>query len=53
MLQEYGLPSSHTMNSLCLNFYAVHYLHEHELVGDAAAGERGEGVMQVHGCPLL
>ena len=24
-LQEYGLPSSHTMHSLCLNFYIAHY----------------------------
>lgn len=23
--QEYGLPSSHTMHSLCLNFYIAHY----------------------------
>ena len=35
--QEYGLPSSHTMNSLCLNFYAVHYLHEQSVIGDKAA----------------
>ena len=25
-LQEYGLPSSHALNSLALNFYVVHYL---------------------------
>lgn len=24
-VQEYGLPSSHTMHSLCLNFYIAHY----------------------------
>lgn len=35
--KEYGLPSSHTMNSLCLNFYAVHYLHEQSVIGDRAA----------------
>ncbi|KAG7670509.1 hypothetical protein KSW81_003071 [Nannochloris sp. 'desiccata'] len=33
--KEYGLPSSHTMNSLCLNFYAVHYLHEQKVIGDS------------------
>ncbi|KAK9823486.1 hypothetical protein WJX72_003099 [[Myrmecia] bisecta] len=27
--QEYGLPSSHTMNSLCLNYYIAHYLVQH------------------------
>ena len=32
MLQEYGLPSSHTMNSLCLNFFVVHYLLDKHLV---------------------
>ncbi|KAL0018005.1 hypothetical protein WJX77_009909 [Trebouxia sp. C0004] len=30
--QEYGLPSSHTMNSLCLNFFVVHYLLDKNLV---------------------
>lgn len=35
--KEYGLPSSHTMNSLCLNFYAVHYLHEQKLISDSTA----------------
>ncbi|DBA69260.1 TPA: hypothetical protein ACH3X2_013000 [Trebouxia sp. C0005] len=30
--QEYGLPSSHTMNSLCLNFFVVHYLLDKHLV---------------------
>lgn len=35
--KEYGLPSSHTMNSLCLNFYVVHYLHEVGLLRDAPA----------------
>jgi membrane-associated phospholipid phosphatase len=30
--QEYGFPSSHTMNSLALNYYAVHYLYEHNLL---------------------
>lgn len=24
-VQEYGLPSSHTMHSLCLNFYIAHF----------------------------
>ena len=32
MLQEYGLPSSHTMNSLCLNFFVVHYILDKRLV---------------------
>ena len=36
---EYGLPSSHTMNSLCLNLYACHYLHEQEIISDDVAGE--------------
>lgn len=31
-MQEYGLPSSHTMNSLCLNFYIVHYLLDKHLL---------------------
>ncbi|KAL3141674.1 hypothetical protein ABBQ32_004364 [Trebouxia sp. C0010 RCD-2024] len=30
--QEYGLPSSHTMNSLCLNFFIVHYLLDKHMV---------------------
>lgn len=30
--QEYGLPSSHTMNSLCLNFFVVHYILDKRLV---------------------
>lgn len=30
--QEYGFPSSHTMNSLALNYYTVHYLYEHNLL---------------------
>jgi membrane-associated phospholipid phosphatase len=34
---EYGAPSSHTMNALCLCFYSVHYAHAGALVGDAAA----------------
>jgi membrane-associated phospholipid phosphatase len=37
-IQEYGLPSTHTMNSLCMNFYAAHYLHVSGLVSDSAAG---------------
>lgn len=32
LLQEYGLPSSHTLNSLCLNFYIVHYLFDKHLL---------------------
>jgi membrane-associated phospholipid phosphatase len=35
--KEYGLPSSHTMNSLCLNFYSVHYLREQGVIDDSAA----------------
>lgn len=35
--QEYGLPSSHTMNTLALNFYAVHYLKEKALLTDHTA----------------
>lgn len=30
--QEYGFPSSHTMNSLALSYYSVHYLYEHNLL---------------------
>lgn len=37
--KEYGLPSSHTMNSLCLNIYACHYLHEHDVIEEKVAGE--------------
>jgi len=37
--QEYGLPSSHAMNSLCLNFYACHYLHEYGVLNDRLAGK--------------
>lgn len=36
--QEYGLPSSHTMNSIVLNFYLIRYLHSHSLLGAPAAG---------------
>ncbi|GAB4814216.1 hypothetical protein N2152v2_001262 [Parachlorella kessleri] len=36
--KEYGLPSSHTMNSVCLNFYIVHYLYEKGLISTYAAG---------------
>lgn len=32
--KEYGLPSSHTMNSVCLNFYLCHYLHEQGILGE-------------------
>lgn len=35
--EEYGLPSSHTMNSLCLNFYMCHYLHEKEIFSNDMA----------------
>ena len=38
--QEFGLPSSHTMNTLCLQFYFVHYLIEHELVSNSTAGKQ-------------
>lgn len=37
-LQEYGLPSSHTMNSIVLNFYIVHYLYDQHLISTEAAG---------------
>lgn len=36
--KEYGLPSSHTMNSICLNYYIVHYLYENNLISAATAG---------------
>lgn len=35
--KEYGLPSSHTMNSLCFNFYICHYLHENHVISDNMA----------------
>lgn len=35
--KEYGLPSSHTMNSLCFNFYVCHYLHRQGFLSDASA----------------
>ena len=32
LLQEYGIPSSHTMNSLCLNFYlAIRVIDDYKL----------------------
>ncbi len=30
--QEYGLPSSHTMHSLCLNFYCAHYFVSRDII---------------------
>ncbi|KFM24438.1 Dihydrosphingosine 1-phosphate phosphatase YSR3 [Auxenochlorella protothecoides] len=37
--KEYGLPSSHVMNSVCFNFFTVHYLLENDVVGpETAAG---------------
>ncbi|KAL4440217.1 hypothetical protein ABPG75_003218 [Micractinium tetrahymenae] len=30
--KEYGLPSSHTLNSLCLNYFAVWYLYDRQLI---------------------
>lgn len=35
--KEYGFPSSHTMNSLCLNFYTCHYVHERGIINDTVA----------------
>lgn len=35
--EEYGLPSSHTMNSLCLNFYICHYLHRNDFLSNDMA----------------
>lgn len=35
-LQEYGLPSSHTLNSLCLNYFAVWYLYDRHLISAGA-----------------
>lgn len=37
-VQEYGLPSSHVMNSVCFNFFTVHYLLENDVVGPETAG---------------
>ncbi len=36
-LQEYGLPSSHTMNTLCLNYMFVWYLLNRELIAPGTA----------------
>ena len=35
--EEYGLPSSHAMNTLCFNFYACHYFHKYGYFPDGAA----------------
>lgn len=35
--QEYGLPSSHTLNTLCLNFFVCWYCYDRGLVGGGAA----------------
>lgn len=35
--EEFGLPSSHAMNTLCFNFYACHYLHKYGYFPDGAA----------------
>lgn len=37
-MQEYGLPSSHTMNSICMNLYIVHYLYDRGLLSTPVAG---------------
>lgn len=43
-LQEYGAPSSHTLNSLCLNFFAVWWAYDRELVGPSTAAALYAGV---------
>ncbi|PSC73444.1 lipid phosphate phosphatase delta [Micractinium conductrix] len=35
--KEYGLPSSHTLNTLCLNYAFVWYLHDRELIAPGTA----------------
>ncbi|PRW39349.1 lipid phosphate phosphatase delta [Chlorella sorokiniana] len=35
--KEYGLPSSHTLNSLCLNFFAVWYFYDRGLIASGTA----------------
>jgi len=35
--EEFGLPSSHAMNTLCFNFYACHYFHKYGYFPDGAA----------------
>lgn len=35
--EEYGLPSSHAMNTLCFNFYACHYLYKHRYFHNGTA----------------
>lgn len=34
---EFGLPSSHTMNSICFNFYICHYFHQKGFFSDNMA----------------
>lgn len=34
---EFGLPSSHTMNSICFNFYICHYFHQKGFFSDDMA----------------
>ncbi|KDD74787.1 hypothetical protein H632_c1074p0, partial [Helicosporidium sp. ATCC 50920] len=36
--REYGLPSSHAMNSVCFNFYVVWYLLDRGLLASSTAG---------------
>ena len=36
-LQEYGLPSSHTLNTLCLNYMFVWYLYDRQLIATGTA----------------
>lgn len=35
--QEYGLPSSHTLNTLCLNYMIVWYLYDRQLIAAGTA----------------
>lgn len=35
--EEFGFPSSHTMNTITMNFYICHYLHDKELISDDTA----------------
>lgn len=36
-LQEYGLPSSHTLNTLCLNYMFMWYLYDRQLIATGTA----------------
>lgn len=48
--QEYGMPSSHVLNSISFNFYAVHYLLRTAIVSPETAGARADCWSRAPGC---